>query len=88
MGRGQGRGRGRGRGRGKADTPGKERTVKPGLQSEGILIHCNKLVVFDHRVVTMVTDQLKNMPSHHPVFVCVQDTKVNEAKGMGDFIIP
>ena len=42
----QGRGRGRGRGRGMADTPGKEITVKPGLQSEGnIIIHCNKLVV-------------------------------------------
>ena len=42
----QGRGRGRGRGRGMANTTGKERTVKPGLQSEGnIIIHCNKLVI-------------------------------------------
>ena len=41
---------------------------------------------FYHRVVTMVTEQLKNMPSHHPDFVCLQDTKVNV--GVGDFIIP
>ena len=29
-------GRGKGRGRGRANTPRKERDVKPGLQSEGI----------------------------------------------------
>ena len=32
----QGRGRGRGRGRGMANTPEKEKTIKPGLQSEGV----------------------------------------------------
>ena len=57
-GRGRERGRGRGRGRSKRpSTPRKRRVVKPGLKSQGRVIHYilqKKLVVFDYILATMV----------------------------------